>query len=77
MKIWKIVIVPPKERDRRRARFKWVYKIHAKTVAQAKAVLKEHPAALSLGATIVQITEVKDPIVAYDLFRIGAQEDVT
>ena len=75
MKLWDVQVIQPKRKDRRRARFKVVYTVHAKSVAEVRRLLLASVYDKD-GETIGTIVEVKYTIFNSRYFSISPDADI-
>lgn len=75
MRLWNVEVIQPKKMDRRRARFRVVYTVYAKTAKAAEKAIR-NTAYVSAGDTVGSITRSGSVVFNPRYFPIAADADV-
>lgn len=71
MKLWDVEVIQPKQKDRRKSRFRIIYIVHAKTAAAAEKRVRLHDIYAKREDTIGYILESKSTIFDARYFHIA------
>lgn len=76
MRLWKVPVIQPKRKDKRKSRYKIVYIVHAEDAAEAELAIRESVYA-SDGEAIGKVTESKSSIFGAQYFDIPPDADIS